>query len=77
MMPTPEELFTKLNGGELFTMLDLSHAYQQVVLDQKCQPYVTTNTHLSLYRYTRLPFGMAAALAIFLQIIDKMLDGLT
>ena len=76
-MPNPEELFTKLNGGELFTKLDLSHAYQQVVLDEKSQPYVTINTHLGLYRYTRLPFGVAAAPAIFQQIIDKMLDGLT
>ena len=76
-MPTSEELFTKLNGGELFTKLDLSHAYQQVVLDEKSQPYVTITTHLGLYRYTRLPFGVAAAPAIFQQIIDKMLDGLS
>ena len=76
-MPTPEELFTKLNGCELFTKLDLSHAYQQVVLDEKSQPYVTINAHLGLYRYTRLPFGVAAAPAIFQQIIDKLLDGLT
>ncbi|PFX16881.1 Uncharacterized protein K02A2.6 [Stylophora pistillata] len=76
-MPTPDELFTKLNGGELSTKLELSHAYQQVVLDEKTQPYVTINTHLGLYRYTRLPFGVAAAPGIFLQMIDKMLDGLT
>ena len=76
-MPTSEELFTKLNGGELFTKLDLSYAYQQVVLDEKSQPYVTITTHLGLYRYTRLPFGVAAAPAIFQQIIDKMLDGLS
>lgn len=72
-MSTPDKLFTKL----LFTKLDLSHAYQQVVLDEKSQPYVTINTHLGLYRYTRLPFGVAAAPAIFQQTIHKMLDGLT
>ena len=75
-MPTPEELFTKLNGGELFTKLDLSDAYQQVVLDEKSQPYVTITTHLGLYRYSRLPFGVTAAPAILQQIIDKLLDGL-
>ena len=76
-MSTPEELFTKLNGGELFTKLDLSHVYQQVVLDEQTQPHVTINTHLGLYRYTRLPFGVAAAPAIFQQIMDKMLYSLT
>ena len=55
-MPTPEELFKKLNGGELFAKLDLSHAYQQVVLAERSQPYVTITTHLGLYQYTRLPF---------------------
>ena len=42
-MPTAEELFTKLNGGDKFTRLDLSNAYQQVVLDEESQPYVTSN----------------------------------
>ena len=56
--------------------LDLSHAYQQVVLDEKSQPYFTINAHLGLYRYTRLPIGVAAAPEMFQQIIDKMLDGL-
>ena len=58
------------------TKLDLSHAYQQMMLDEKSQPHVTITTHLGLYRYTRLPFGVAAAPAIFHQITDKMLDGL-
>ena len=29
-MPTAEELFTQLNGGQSFSKLDLSSAYQQV-----------------------------------------------
>ena len=60
-----EELFTKLNGGDKFTKLDFSNAYQQVVLDEESQPYVTITTHLGLFRYTRLPFGITAAPAIF------------
>ena len=75
-MPSPEELFTKLNGVDKFTKLNLSNAYQQVVLDEESQPYVTITTPLGLYLYTRLPFGIAAAPAIFQQIIDKLLNGL-
>ena len=48
-MPTSEELFKKLNGEERFTKLDLSHAYQQVVLDEKSQSHVTITTHLGMY----------------------------
>ena len=40
-MPTQEGLFTKLSGGDKFTKLDLSNAYQQVVIDEESQPYVT------------------------------------
>ena len=76
-MPTPEDLFTKLNGGDNFTKLELSNAYQQVVLDEESQPYVTMTTHLGLYRYTRLPFGIAAAPASFQQIMNKLLNGLS
>ena len=64
-MPTAEELFTQLNGGQSFSKLDLSSAYQQVLLDEESRQYVTINTHLGLFRYTRLPFGVAASPANF------------
>ena len=56
-MATPEGLFAKLSGGDKFTRLDLSNAYQQVVLDEESQPYFTIATHLGLCRYTRLPLA--------------------
>ena len=45
-MPTAEELFTQRNGGQSFSKLDLSSAYQQVLLDEKSRQYVMINTHL-------------------------------
>ena len=75
-MPTAEELFTQLNGGQSFSKLDLSSAYQQVLLDEESRQYVTINTHLGLFRYTRLPFGVAASPAIFQQTMDSILSGL-
>ena len=32
-LPRIEDLFASLTGGQLFTKLDLAHAYQQVPLD--------------------------------------------
>ena len=44
-MPVPEDLFATLAGGDTFTKLDLSQAYQKVLLDHDSRRYVTINTH--------------------------------
>ena len=44
-LPNPEELFVTLSGGEKYTKLDLSRAYQQILLDEDSREFVTINTH--------------------------------
>ena len=51
-----DDLYTKLIGGQTFTELDLSHAYEQMLVDEK-KVFLTINTHEGLYRYNRLPYG--------------------
>ena len=46
-LPRAEELFSKLAGGEKFTKLDISHAYQQMALEESSKELVTT-----LYKHT-------------------------
>ncbi len=75
-LPRAEELFTRLSGGTKFTKLDLSHAYQQMELDSSSRKLVTISTHQGLYQYTRLPFGVASAPAIFQRTMDSILQGL-
>jgi len=53
-----------LAGGQKFSKLDLSQASQQMLLHPDWK-YTTINTHLGLFQYTRLPFGIASAPAIF------------
>ena len=75
-IPRPEELFAALNGGEQFTKLDFSEAYLQLELDEESQQFMVINTHKGLFKYTRLPFGIAAAPAVFQQTMDIVLQGL-
>ena len=63
-IPKAEDLFATLAGGKKFSKLDLSQAYQQVLLHPDDRKYTTINTHLGFFQYTRLPFGIASAPAI-------------
>ena len=72
-LPTPEDLFTKLAPGKLFSKLDLSHAYNQIVLDDESQKVAVINTHKGLYSFCRLPFGAASSAAIFQRSMDSLL----
>ena len=50
-MPTPEDLFATFAGGTLFSKIDLSQVYNQVLLEPESREYLTVNTHKGLYRY--------------------------
>ena len=73
-LPKPEEIFASLAGGKLFSKLDLSQAYQQLLLSEESKDFTTINTHQGLYRYNRLPFGIAPA--IFQKTMDAILHGI-
>ena len=75
-LPKPEDIYATQSGGQQFTTLDLTHAYNQLVLDEKSRKYVTTNTQKGLYQYTRLPFGIASAPAVFQRTMDTILQGI-
>ena len=45
------KLFSSLAGGIKFTKLDLSHAYQQLVLEEESAVLATITTHKGLYKY--------------------------
>lgn len=75
-LPKPADLFATLANGKNFSKLDLSQAYQQMVLTEESAKSLTINTHLGLYQYTRLPFGVASAPAMFQRAMDMILQGI-
>jgi len=70
----PEDLLAK---GKKFSKIDLLQANQQMILEPDHRKYTIINTHLGLFQYTRLPFGIALATAIFQQKMEKILQGIS
>ena len=75
-LPRIDDLFAALAGGKAFSKLDLAHAYQQVPLEETARKYVTINTQKGLFQYTRFPFGVSSAPAIFQRIMENLLQGI-
>ena len=75
-LPWIDDIFASLGGGKIFSKLDLAHAYQQVALDEASKKFTTINTSKGLYQYTRLPFGVSSAPAIFQRMMEGLLQGI-
>ena len=74
-LPSSKDNFSKLNRGKIFSKIDMSEAYLQVKVDEKCSKYLTIRTHQGFYALRCLPFGLKVALNLFQQIKDAMLAG--
>lgn len=75
-LPTIQELFTKLHGGEQFSKLDLSMAYNQCKIDEDSQHVTCINTPRGLFNYTRLTFGLSSAPAIFQRTMESIVGNM-
>ena len=75
-IPKLDDLYTKLAGGQIFTELGLSHAYEQMLVDDFSKEFLTTNTHKGPYRYNRLPYGVASAPGISQRTMEGLLQGI-
>ena len=75
-LPRIDDLFSQLEGGKMFSKLDLSSAFQQIPLDEESKKFTTINTSKGLFQYTRLPFGISSAPSIFQRFMDSVLSGL-
>ncbi|XP_037504865.1 uncharacterized protein K02A2.6-like [Rhipicephalus sanguineus] len=75
-LPTSKELFARLGRGRVFSKLDLTQAYQQLLVDEETAELLTINTVQGLYKVCRLPFGVSIAPGVFQRTMDMVLAGM-
>lgn len=76
-LPLIDELLVNKAGAKRFTVLDLKGAYQQLIVSERTKQLLVVNTHLGLFAFKRLPFGVKPAASIFQQVMDQVLAGLS
>lgn len=75
-IPKVEDLLATLGGDEKFTKLDMSQAYQRLLLDDESKQYTTINTHKGLFQYNPLPYGISSAPGIFQWNMENLLQNI-
>ncbi len=75
-IPNTSEQLATLSGGQKFSKIDLSQAYQQLELAEESKELLTVNTHKGLYQPNRLQFGVHSATGIFQREMERILQGI-
>ncbi|XP_014664198.1 PREDICTED: uncharacterized protein K02A2.6-like [Priapulus caudatus] len=77
IIPTVDDLIASLNGATTFSKLDLNSGYHQIELDEESRQYTVFSTHVGLFRYKRLNFGISSASEIFQQAVQSTFHDLS
>ena len=60
-------------GSKVFSKLDLKWGFHQLQLSLESRPSTTFATHMGLYRYKRLMFGVTSAPEVYQYTIQSVL----
>ena len=71
--PKVEDIFSKLNRATYFTTWDLRAGYHHIPLDKPSILKTAFNSPFRKYKYIKVPFGLAQALAYFLELMTGIL----
>lgn len=71
-LPKIDELLDQLGKTRVFSTLDLLQGFHQIKLTENAIPKTAFTTHLGLFEYTRMPFGLKNAPATFQRLVEDI-----
>lgn len=71
-----EDFAGKLNSKTIFSTIDLTRAYHQILVAKEDIPTTAVITLFGLYEFTRMTFGLCNAAQTFQRFMDMVLQGL-
>lgn len=74
-LPHVDELLSSLRGATLFSTIDLANTYYQVPLHKDSRDITAFITHKGLFRFCRVPYGLASAPSAFQKMMATILEG--
>ncbi|CAI5990913.1 unnamed protein product [Closterium sp. NIES-65] len=74
-MPQEEDIFDRLEGAIIFTMLDLRQGLNQIKIREEDRRKTAFHGADGLYEWVTMPFGLRNASAVFQQVMDQVLKG--
>ncbi|UYV84632.1 hypothetical protein LAZ67_X002921, partial [Cordylochernes scorpioides] len=72
-IPLIEDILSSLHGCKVFTNLDLSQAYHQIRLHPDSRYLTAFITHMGIYQFKRLPYGLSSAPGAFQRYLSELL----
>lgn len=74
IMPTIEDFLPRFTSAKYFSRLDIKEAFHQVELKEESRYITTFITHMGLFRYKRLMYGIVIAPELFQRIMEQILS---
>ena len=75
-LPRIDDALDYLNGAKYFSTLDLASAYWQVAMDPDSVDKTAFATHIGLYEWLVMPFGLSNAPATCERLMEQLFQGL-
>ena len=75
ILPTLEDVMSKLSGATVFTSIDAASGFYQIPLHEDSQKLTTFITPFGRYCFRCLPFGITSVPEIFMRRMSRLFEG--